>query len=192
MREVPGINEGNAYPSSYDRTHVASVVANYHLSKRWNLSSTWVYSTGNPTSYPVAKYDVQGTTYYYYSARNSNRIPDYHRLDISATYDFKKNDRKNNIEKATGNWPLAKKLGLKLPSIRFGLPTPVSRLRRMLPLTASRSGIAASIFGLRTPVFRLLTPVFDLPTSYSCCPLQLLRRHCGSKTERRKPELGWC
>ncbi|MDP3432759.1 MAG: TonB-dependent receptor, partial [Bacteroidota bacterium] len=94
MREVPGINEGHAYPSSYDRTHVASVVANYDLSKRWNISSTWVYSTGNPTSYPVAKYDVQGTTYYYYSARNSNRIPDYHRLDISATYDFKKNDRK--------------------------------------------------------------------------------------------------
>lgn len=94
MREIPGINEGEAYPSSYDRTHNVSFVANYELSKRWSLSSTWVFSTGNPTSYPIAKYDVQGNTFYYYSARNSDRIPDYHRLDFSATYDFKKNDRK--------------------------------------------------------------------------------------------------
>lgn len=94
MREVEGINEGNAYPSSYDRTHNVSVVANYDLSKRWNLSSTWVFSTGNPTSYPIAKYDVQGTTLYHYSARNSNRIPDYHRMDVSLTYDFKKNDQR--------------------------------------------------------------------------------------------------
>ena len=94
MRKVPGINEGKEYPSSYDRTHNASVVVNYDLSKRWNFSTTWVFSTGNPTSYPVAKYDVQGNTIYLYSERNSDRIPDYHRLDVSMTYDFKKNDRK--------------------------------------------------------------------------------------------------
>jgi len=94
MRKVPGINEGKEYPSSYDRTHNVSVVANYDVSKRWNFSTTWVFSTGNPTSYPVAKYDVQGNTIYLYSDRNSDRIPDYHRLDISMTYDFKKNDRK--------------------------------------------------------------------------------------------------
>ncbi len=94
MRRIPGINDGRAYPSSYDRTHVASVVANYDLSKRLNFSATWVFSTGNPTSYPVAKYDIQGNTIYYYAARNSNRIPDYHRLDISLTWDFKKNDHR--------------------------------------------------------------------------------------------------
>lgn len=94
MREIPGINKGKAYPSSYDRTHNVSFVVNYELTKRWNLSSTWLFSTGNPTSYPIAKYTVQGNTIYYYADRNSNRIPDYHRLDISATYDFKKNDRR--------------------------------------------------------------------------------------------------
>ena len=94
MRKVPGINEGKAYPSSYDRTHNISIVASYELSKRFTLSTTWVYLTGNPTSYPVAKYDVQGNTIYYYSSRNSNRIPAYHRLDLSLNYDFKKNERK--------------------------------------------------------------------------------------------------
>ena len=94
MRKIPGINEGKAYPSSYDRTHNVSLVANYDLTKRWNFSTSWVFATGNPTSYPIAKYDVQGNTIYYYAARNSNRIPDYHRLDVSFTYDFKKNERR--------------------------------------------------------------------------------------------------
>jgi hypothetical protein len=94
MRKIPGINDGKAYPSSYDRTHVASVVGNYELNKRLTLSATWVFSTGHPTSYPIARYDIQGNTMYYYASRNSNRIPDYHRLDLSLTWDFKKNDRK--------------------------------------------------------------------------------------------------
>jgi hypothetical protein len=94
MRKIADFNEGKAYPSSYDRTHNISFVASYELTKRLTLSSTWVYLTGNPTSYPVAKYDVQDNTFYYYSSRNSNRIPAYHRLDLSLNYDFKKNDRK--------------------------------------------------------------------------------------------------
>ncbi|MEI7423206.1 MAG: TonB-dependent receptor [Prolixibacteraceae bacterium] len=94
MREIPGINNGKVYPSSYDHTHNVSLVANYELTKRWNLSSTWIFLTGNPTSYPIAKYDVQGNTLYYYADRNSNRIPDYLRLDISVTYDFRKNDKR--------------------------------------------------------------------------------------------------
>jgi len=93
MREIPGINDGKAYPSSYDRTHNVSLVASYELARRLNLSATWVFSTGTPTLYPIAKYDVQGNTLYYYADRNSNRIPDYHRLDVSLNYDFRKNDR---------------------------------------------------------------------------------------------------
>lgn len=90
MREIPGINNGNPYPSTYDRTHDFSLVTNYELSKRVSLSANWVFSTGNPVTYPVAKYDIQGNTLFYYSDRNSQRIPAYHRLDLSFTYDFKK------------------------------------------------------------------------------------------------------
>jgi hypothetical protein len=92
MREIPGINNGNPYPSSYDRTHDFSLVTNYDLNKRISLSASWVFSTGNPVTYPVAKYNVQGNTLFYYSDRNSNRIPDYHRLDLSFNYNFKKNE----------------------------------------------------------------------------------------------------
>jgi hypothetical protein len=92
MRKIPGINNGEAYPSTYDRTHDVSLVLNYELSKYLSLAANWVFSTGNPITYPVAKYDVQGNTMFYYSKRNSNRIPDYHRMDLSMTYNPKKNE----------------------------------------------------------------------------------------------------
>ncbi|NOY95542.1 MAG: TonB-dependent receptor [Chlorobi bacterium] len=94
MRKIPGINGGEAYPSSYDRTHDVSLVLNYELSKRFTLSATWLYATGNPVTYPIAKYYVQGNTLYHYAKRNSNRIPDYHRLDFSVTYNPKKNEHR--------------------------------------------------------------------------------------------------
>lgn len=90
-REIDGINNGNPYPSSYDRTHDLAIVSSYQHNKRWNFAANFVFATGSPTSYPVAKYTVQGNQLYEYSDRNSNRIPEYHRLDISATYDFRKN-----------------------------------------------------------------------------------------------------
>ena len=94
MREIPGINNSEPYPSAYDRTHDLSLVMSYDLSKQINLSATWVYATGNPATYPIAKYDVQGNTLFYYAERNSNRIPDYHRMDLSLTYDPKKNEQR--------------------------------------------------------------------------------------------------
>ena len=93
-REIDGINDGNPYPSSYDRTHDFALVSTYQLNKQWNFAANFVYATGNPTSYPVAKYTMQGNQVYEYSARNSNRIPEYHRLDISATFDFRKNAKR--------------------------------------------------------------------------------------------------
>lgn len=94
MREIPGINNGNPYPSTYDRTHDISIVLNHELRKNLSLSANWIFSTGNPVTYPAAKYDIQGNTLFYYSARNANRIPAYHRLDLSATYNFRKNEHK--------------------------------------------------------------------------------------------------
>jgi hypothetical protein len=94
MREIPGINNGDPYPSTYDRTHDISLVFNYDINKQFSLSASWVFSTGNPVTYPAAKYSVQGNTLFYYTDRNSNRIPNYHRLDFSANYNFKKNENR--------------------------------------------------------------------------------------------------
>ena len=94
MRQIPGINNGKAYPSSYDRTHDFSIIVSYEINKYWTASANWLFSTGNATSYPVSKYNVMGQTLYIYAARNSYRIPDYHRMDVSVTYDYKKNENR--------------------------------------------------------------------------------------------------
>ena len=84
-RKFDGINNGNYYPAIQDRTHDLSIVGIYQASKKWTLSSTWVYYTGNAITWPSGKYDVNGQVVFYYTERNGYRMPAYHRLDVSAT-----------------------------------------------------------------------------------------------------------
>ena len=84
--KIEGINGGRWYTASNDRRHDLAVVGMYRLSPTWELSAAWRYNTGQALTAPSAKYDIDGTTFYYYAERNGYRAPDYHRLDISATY----------------------------------------------------------------------------------------------------------
>lgn len=84
-RKFSEISNGNYFPSKQDRTHDLSLVGIYKLSRRWTLSGTFVYNTGNAITFPSGKYQVDGKTMFYYTERNGYRMPDYHRLDISAT-----------------------------------------------------------------------------------------------------------
>jgi len=86
-RQFDGINGGNWFAARQDRTHDASVVGMYQLTPRWNLSATFVYSTGNAVTFPSGKYTVDGRTLWYYTERNGYRMPDYHRLDLGATWE---------------------------------------------------------------------------------------------------------
>jgi len=92
-RKFNEINSGNYYPARQDRTHDLSIVGIYELNKRWTLSGTWVYNTGNAVTFPTGKYTVDGITKLYYSDRNANRMPAYHRLDLGATWTNKKTDK---------------------------------------------------------------------------------------------------
>ncbi len=84
-RKIPEINYGKVYPSSYDRPHNLSIVGVYDLTKRLNVSATWVYATGNPVTFPSGKYEYEGMAVPIFTERNSYRMPDYHRLDLSLT-----------------------------------------------------------------------------------------------------------
>ncbi|MBO5957378.1 MAG: carboxypeptidase-like regulatory domain-containing protein [Bacteroidales bacterium] len=93
MRKTPGINFDREYVSPYDKPHNISIVLNYAFNKRFDVSATWVYTTGQPVTYPCGKYTVDGITYAIYDGRNNSRYPDYHRLDLSATIKCK--EKKN-------------------------------------------------------------------------------------------------
>lgn len=94
-REGMVLNEGKPFPAKYDRRHDVSIVLTYKFNDRFDLSLTWVYSTGNaatlalqqfdpdpdPAGYETGYYGYQ-TTADYVSSRNNYRMPAYHRMDV--------------------------------------------------------------------------------------------------------------
>lgn len=84
-RKFSGLNDGEKFPAKYDRRHDISVVAMYELSKKWKLSSVFVFGSGNATTLPERFYIVDGVLTQEYSKVNQYRLPSYHRLDLSAT-----------------------------------------------------------------------------------------------------------
>ena len=90
-QKFPDLNFGKEFPFKYDRRHVLSVAASYQLTKRWTLSSVFVFSTGAPYTVPTGRISTlnSGTifegNYYVYDARNNYRLASYHRLDLSAS-----------------------------------------------------------------------------------------------------------
>ena len=94
--KIEGINGGKWYTASNDRRHDLSVVGMYKLTNTWEVAATWHYNTGQALTAPSGKYDMSGSTFYYYHERNGYRAPACHRLDISATY-TKKHGRATHI-----------------------------------------------------------------------------------------------
>jgi hypothetical protein len=92
-RNIDGINNGNWYPAKQDATHDASLVVIYDITKKWTVSGIFVYRTGNAVTFPSGKYEINGQVQYYYTERNGQRMPAYHRMDLGATYNFKKRKR---------------------------------------------------------------------------------------------------
>jgi hypothetical protein len=91
--QIDGVNEGKWYPARQDRTHDISIVGIYQANKKWTLSATWVYYTGNAVTFPSGKYRVNDQTAFYYTERNAYRMPAYHRMDVAATLQGKKKRR---------------------------------------------------------------------------------------------------
>ncbi len=88
--QIPGVNNGDWYPARQDITNDIDVVVIYDLNKKWSFSATWIYNTGYPVTFPSGKYAINDNVIYYYTSRNGYRMPDYHRMDVGATYHCKK------------------------------------------------------------------------------------------------------
>jgi hypothetical protein len=97
-RLFEGLNNNKWYPAKYDRRHIGSVVGMYDLNKRWSFSSTFSYTTGVATTFPNARYEIDGgaiaVPHNTDESRNNFRVPPYHRLDLAATLQGRKNDQR--------------------------------------------------------------------------------------------------
>jgi len=95
------INNGKEYPSAFDKPHDLSILANYHINKRWRMSFNFFYSTGRPFTKPEKVANIEnGNKIVLYSDRNKYRIPDYHRLDFSISMD----ESLRKSKKWKGSW----------------------------------------------------------------------------------------
>ncbi|CAL2080880.1 TonB-dependent receptor [Tenacibaculum sp. 190524A02b] len=95
-----GLNNGNWYNTPFDRTHDVSITGNYKFNKKWTFNTNFVFQTGRPVTYPNGQFQYNGLSIPTYATRNANRLPSYHRLDISATL----TPRKNKNRKWQAEW----------------------------------------------------------------------------------------
>lgn len=79
--KIDGINNNEWYTAPNDRRHDVSIVAMYKLNHKWDISATWVFTSGQALTAPSAKYTLDENTHYYFQERSGYRAPAYHRLD---------------------------------------------------------------------------------------------------------------
>ncbi len=88
--QTAGVNGGNTYPAFYDRPHDLSITLSYNTHKKWAFCANWILVSGGPITTPVGFYYNNGYSVPVYGDKNNDRLPVYHRLDISASYTFNK------------------------------------------------------------------------------------------------------
>lgn len=81
------VNHGDWYPSTVDRPHNLAISTQWKWKKGWTFGANLVYTSGRPITYPDGTYRLNDVIVQDYSGRNLDRIPDYHRADISFTKD---------------------------------------------------------------------------------------------------------
>ena len=100
VRQFDELNFGEEYPYKYDRRHDVSAALTYEWNKRMDFSMVWVFGTGNSITLPIATYEgvanglSQNSRFNnyppmdvtYFGGRNSYRMRNYHRLDLSFSW----------------------------------------------------------------------------------------------------------
>ncbi len=82
----------------------------YNLNENWTCGFNWIYGSGQATTFATTQFlSIEGEPILDFSQRNNFRMPDYHRLDLTASY----------------NSALTEKIGM---SIDFGFYNTYNRL----------------------------------------------------------------
>lgn len=132
-----GINYGKWYRSAYDKTHNVAITSAYDLNEKWSFGANFALQSGQPVTYPNGQYQYLGITIPSYGARNEDRLPAYHHLDISATYTPKPTKKKG----WQGEWVFS------IYNL-YGRANAASISFRQDELTAKNEAVRLSIFGI--------------------------------------------
>jgi hypothetical protein len=103
-RTVPGVNQGKEFAANYDRRNVFNITAAYDANQKWTFGANFSYTTGRPMTVPSGRYEFEDTyNPDVITERNGYKMPDFHRLDLSATF----NPQKNKERRVQGQWVFA-------------------------------------------------------------------------------------
>ena len=85
------IDEGNPFPADHDQRHEVKIVNLFRM-KGWEASATWILASGKPYTQALGidTVMIDGEEEYELrkGPRNAERLPMYHRLDLSLSYGF--------------------------------------------------------------------------------------------------------
>ncbi|MFK7921603.1 MAG: carboxypeptidase-like regulatory domain-containing protein [Bacteroidia bacterium] len=89
------LNDGKQFHPRNDRRHDVSVVAMYEINKRFTLSASWEYRSGDAITLAYGRFYLFGPdvitipqTVPDYTERNGFRMPAYHRMDVGLVINF--------------------------------------------------------------------------------------------------------
>lgn len=94
---------GSYYPTNFDKPHVLNIITNYYYNNRINFSANFTYSTGRPITLAQDKYYIDNIYVPNFVNRNRDRIPDYHRLDLSMNIE----PNPSNTKRFKGSWNIS-------------------------------------------------------------------------------------
>jgi hypothetical protein len=87
-QKVIGINNDQPYPVKFDRPHYFTFSQYFNLTKKWQITSNLIIHSGSAVTLPNGQFILNGTAFPIYSEnRNSERLPNFRRLDLG----FKRN-----------------------------------------------------------------------------------------------------
>ncbi|PJJ59259.1 TonB-dependent receptor-like protein [Hymenobacter chitinivorans DSM 11115] len=92
QRGGSGVNNGKVFYPTYDRRHNLTVVGLHQLNERINLTASFVFTSGAPTTLPQGRFllqDIFGDNPMavpIYPDRNTYRMAPYNRLDLGMVY----------------------------------------------------------------------------------------------------------
>jgi hypothetical protein len=100
-RQFGDINNGEKFPYTYDRRNILNIALLYHISKHWDISGLWSFSTGDAVSLPeniypdydaaqqISNPDDLLKNYrftYQFTGVNQYRTANYQRLDAALSF----------------------------------------------------------------------------------------------------------
>ena len=98
-RTVQGVNLDRTFLANYDRRHTLNIATTYELSPKWTFGGNFSYGSGRPITLTSGTYEFgEGYLPDIITERNGYQLPDFHRIDLSATLVPQKSRKNPNIE----------------------------------------------------------------------------------------------